>query len=297
MTQTLDDLLLHPKLRYLLDDFLRSPSQGLMISGPAGSGKKYLAKYLSSYLLGVEIDKLTNHPFYIVISRPADKQEISIDTIREIIHRLALKTPGLTQNAVTQVVVVEDAQYLSREAQNALLKSLEEPPYGTMFILTVPSALDILPTVASRLRHVIVPSLSIADAIDYFRSEKSQNDIVSAWTLSQGGAGLISALLDDSDHPLSEAVRAAKQFVAADTFQRLVFIDKLGNSRSDIGLFLEALGRVLAALQQQAIKRGKPRQSKVILRSRQLVNESLEALMTNTSVRLINLNLAVNLKL
>lgn len=76
--------------------------------------------------------------------------QIKIDQVRELCQMLALKP----YEARLRVVLIADAHRLNVAAGNALLKILEEPPDGTVLILTAPQTADVLPTIASRCRHL-----------------------------------------------------------------------------------------------------------------------------------------------
>jgi DNA polymerase III subunit delta' len=75
---------------------------------------------------------------------------IKIDQVRELCQLLALRP----YEARVRVVVIADAHRLNVAAGNALLKILEEPPEGTVLILTAPQTADVLPTIASRCRQL-----------------------------------------------------------------------------------------------------------------------------------------------
>lgn len=78
-----------------------------------------------------------------VISRLPDKSEITIDQIHELQKQLAFKTSAFS-------VVILEAQFLNISAQNALLKTLEEPPEGVIITLYVDHEDNLLPTIVSR---------------------------------------------------------------------------------------------------------------------------------------------------
>ena len=86
-----------------------------------------------------------NHPDVITVT-PNDKGVIAIDAIREAAARLGL----VAAEALTKVVVIERADLATPQAQNALLKTLEEPPGPTCFLLTATRLRALLPTVRSR---------------------------------------------------------------------------------------------------------------------------------------------------
>ena len=289
-------LLLHSKTNQQVADFLRQPSHALLITGQPGSGKEALARYLSARLAGVANDKLDEYPYFTVLAKPSDKQEISIDTVRQLIHSLSLK-PAISKGGQAQkLVFINGAHQLSEEAQNALLKAIEEPPPGTVLILSVPSDTDILPTISSRTQTINVAPIGLEAARKYFKERYAEREIDSAWSLSQGAVGLMSAILaDDQDHPLKKAVDSAKSILKMNRYERILFLDGLSSNKTELLNLLDALNRVLAALHQSAIKQDKGSQSRKLITSRKLTNAALEQLKKNTSVRLICLNLAVNL--
>jgi DNA polymerase-3 subunit delta' len=89
-----------------------------------------------------------NHPDVIRVD-PIGPM-IRIDQIRILIRTLSQKPYG----GGRRVVIIADAHTMNPEAGNALLKMLEEPPAGTVLILTAPQTSDLLPTIVSRCQHV-----------------------------------------------------------------------------------------------------------------------------------------------
>lgn len=90
-----------------------------------------------------------------------------------------------------RVIVINDAQTMNSEAANALLKLLEEPPRGTIFILTATEANDLLPTIVSRCQKISfqpLPATQIADYLVLQRKMKPQHALVLS-TLSCGSLG------------------------------------------------------------------------------------------------------------
>lgn len=126
---------------------------------------------------------------------PDEKASIKIDVIREVLSRTGFRP----FEGRKRVVLIREADTLEPASQNSLLKSLEEPPPGTMFILTtaVPGAL--LPTVRSRcmrLRFGRLTSAEIAAALtrDHGYSEADARQTA---PIADGSIGQALALVDN----------------------------------------------------------------------------------------------------
>jgi DNA polymerase-3 subunit delta' len=89
------------------------------------------------------------HPDILQVSLSEKKKAISISQIREIGLLLTAKP----NEARKRMVLIEDADKMNVQAQNALLKMLEEPPKNTFFILTATHTPPFLPTILSRCRQ------------------------------------------------------------------------------------------------------------------------------------------------
>ena len=83
---------------------------------------------------------------------------IKIDEVRDLITR-ASWSPAVGNY---RVVVIEDADRLTESAANALLKVIEEPGLRTVWLLCAPSATDVLPTIRSRTRSLVLRTPSVA---------------------------------------------------------------------------------------------------------------------------------------
>ncbi len=83
---------------------------------------------------------------------------IKIDEVRDLITRSSW-TPSVAQY---RVVIIEDADRLTESAANALLKAIEEPGLRTVWLLCAPTLTDVLPTIRSRTRNLILRTPSVA---------------------------------------------------------------------------------------------------------------------------------------
>jgi len=138
-----------------------------LLTGPPGSGRSNLAFAFASALLssaGPDGDPTTQaqveartHPDLAVLS--TERVIITIDEVRELV-RSAQYAPAVGRY---RVMVIEDADRMTERTSNLLLKSLEEPPERTVWVLCAPSDVDLLPTIRSRVRTVRLKVPAVAD--------------------------------------------------------------------------------------------------------------------------------------
>ena len=79
-----------------------------------------------------------------------EKLSIGVDEVRDLVRRSALAPVGRRW----QILIVEDADRLTEQACNALLKAIEEPTARTVWMLCAPTVEDVLPTIRSRCRQL-----------------------------------------------------------------------------------------------------------------------------------------------
>jgi len=237
------NLVLHPATEKQLNDFVQQPSHALILIGSEGIGKLSIAEGLAQQLL--QTDKpLAEQPYSYIVT-PDEKGTISIEAVRELEQKLKLKVPSPT--TPNRLIVIENSQALGTEAQNALLKTLEEPPAGTVLILTAPSSQDLLPTIISRTQQIAVKRPATSDLIAYFEQDYADKEVASTIAMTGGLPGLTQALLTDSEHPLKLAVIKARELLSQTTYERLLYVDELTKDRKlagDIFFILQQMAHV-----------------------------------------------------
>lgn len=143
-----------------------------LLTGPPGSGRSNAASAFASALLCEKagcgeckscrmVDSRT-HPDVSVLA--TEKVIISIEEIRNLVS--ASHFGGSISKY--QIMIIEDADRMSERSSNVLLKALEEPPAGTIWLLCAPSEADMLPTIRSRVRRVALKqpsSQTVADLL------------------------------------------------------------------------------------------------------------------------------------
>lgn len=122
-----------------------------LISGPAGSGKEWLAQSLAARILGTPDGTQTSHPDFHAVEPESKSRRIIIEQIRDLERALQMK-PLLGK---LKIALVRDADRLQPQAANAFLKTLEEPPPGVHILLTTSLREAVLPTILSRC--IVIP--------------------------------------------------------------------------------------------------------------------------------------------
>ncbi len=293
MNDVFGSLILHETTRGQLERFIQNPAHAVLLAGPDGIGKTTIAEALMGALLDAEGEKLAAHP-HISRIRP-DGASISIEAIRELQKFLQLKTIGA--RPLRRAVLIEHAQALTTEAQNAYLKLLEEPPADTLLILTVNSPRALLPTILSRAQTITIHTPSEAQ-LQALLSASEKDDLTKrqAYFLSGGLPGLLSALLQgDEAHPLLAGVATAKELLQKAPFERLTLVDGLSKQKEAAYAVLEALERIAHAGLNGSAAKGDTGRLKQWHRIRKNTLQAREALDRSANIKLTLSNLFLQL--
>lgn len=248
--------IIHPKTQVEIDNVLGSAPHALGLIGPIGAGKATIANFVASKLLGIDIKKFANHPNTLIIE--PENNSIAIDKIRSINQFLRLKTVGKTE--IRRIVIIRDAELLRHEAQNALLKLLEEPPTDTVILLTCTNDNSLLPTIYSRIQKIFITRPSKSQIEEFLLNHDiPAKDHSRLLALSDGQIGTLSSLINKSDdHPIIINTETAKKILSSSIFERLAMVDKLAKDKSELSGMLEALERVGRAALYHQVNVGAP---------------------------------------
>ncbi len=124
----------------------QSFSPSLLIVGGDEEGRAAKAEEI----IGKKLSLLSQNPDFLLVSAEGD---MGIEAVKNLQRFLVLKPFGAGQ----KIVFVKEAQNLTREAQNSLLKTLEEPPNRSLIILTAPDPALLLTTIVSRCTLIELP--------------------------------------------------------------------------------------------------------------------------------------------
>jgi len=231
-------------------DILQSIASGRMphawlLAGPRGRGKAAFARRFATFILDGGVDRAANgsrdfatafsgtaahliaagsHPDLIILEREptagkSDREpkagaalarNIRVDQVRNVIAKLHVHP----SQGDWRVVIVDSVDDMERSAANAILKSLEEPPRGTVFLLVSHSPDRLLPTIRSRCRQIRFPALTRAEVIEWLdmrlpdTDERTRNLLT---RFGEGAPGQMLELAEGQGIELAELVLATHQ--------------------------------------------------------------------------------------
>ena len=204
-----------------------------LFSGPRGTGKTSTARILAKALNCTELGQdgepcgqcqscidIANNTSYDLIELDAASNN-KVDDVRDLISRVAMGSPGKAK-----VYVLDEVHMLTTGAENALLKTLEEPPDHVVFVLCTTEPHKVVPTIRSRTQHLEFNLIDGDVLADHAR-----------WVVQQAGLELEEGAIDHAVHRGAGSARdtlsALDQIVAAGgAAERLDAVDAI----------LEALG-------------------------------------------------------
>lgn len=152
-------------------------SHSYLFVGTQGIGKKMIATEFAKMILCLEDNKYCNHcksciefdtnnnPDFVLIS--PDGNNIKIEQIRDIQKRIQEK-PIISEK---KVYIIDNADLMTTEAQNCLLKTLEEPPEFAVIILIGSNSNTFLPTIKSRCTIMNFNKISDEEMTKYLREK------------------------------------------------------------------------------------------------------------------------------
>jgi DNA polymerase-3 subunit delta' len=228
-------------------------SHAYVIEGPVGSGRHTLAVSIACALSPMAARKIRdgNCPDVSVISHEENRKTIGIETIRSLKESASLAANELD----IKVFIIEDADTMTTQAQNAFLKLLEEPPRDTYMLLLCGSSQGLLPTVLSRAPLIRMQIFS-DDELDRYLSandkkaaELSKKDADAYYFAIRSAAGCIGAAKkrlsprsSSGDIELYDKTRRyITLFSTFDKAEFYIFSNTLAAKREELADFFEVL--------------------------------------------------------
>lgn len=225
-----------------------------LLAGPNSIGKSTVAKKLAGILqcendfchkcsTCIQVEK--GHHFD-TIELNNDGESIKIEDVRKIIEHL-----NMTRQARYKILLIQELERMTVEAANSFLKTLEEPPERTVFIMTTNNIRQILPTVISRVRVVKFNSVSSTYLVAKLKElyPKSDSETVGKVSLFSMGKTGKAVHLMESPETLANYLKIynnIQNFLERKNItDRFLYIEDLISDEPQIEIFFEILTHVL----------------------------------------------------
>lgn len=313
----------------------------LLIVGPAGSGKKTLAEEISAALNCENKDsgdfplpcyccntcrriRDGNYTDISYLRKDKERATIGVEDVRNFRSDMFLSST----ESKYKIYVIEDADKLTQNAQNALLTVLEEPPKNVIIMLLASSPDNILTTIKSRAQSIFMSRFD-RDTLKKYILQKSER----ARSLDRNSPELLDGIIISSDGRIGRALsllsdkeameNSSERAIVSDIISALKpsaqyselysAISALPTGRQDFTSSLEILLSAIRDLQlikynpgislifytsyDEALKYSKELNAKRLISIYELIKEALRDTARNVSISAITSNLAAKIKL
>lgn len=243
------DILGHEQIKEHFQKAIESHkvSHAYILTGEAGMGRKSLARAFALTLL-CEKGKSEpcmechackqvlsgNHPdlIYVTHEKPAS---IGVDDIREQINDTVAVRP---YSSYYKVYIVDEAEKMTQQAQNALLKTIEEPPSYAIIILLTTNQEAFLPTILSRCVQLKLKPLKDFVVKSYLTESmkipETDADVYAAFARGNLGKAITIASSEDFKEMHKEMLHLLKHIKDMDISELIDYIQKLKDDHMDI---------------------------------------------------------------
>lgn len=268
----------------------------ILIEGDKGTGRHTLARFLSEAAVcggenppcgvchGCHLAQTGAHPD-ISFTAPEDgKKSITVAQIRALRNEAYIK-PHMARR---RVFVIDKADSMNEQAQNALLKVLEEPPGDIIFILTAESAAALLDTIISRCTVLSLVPPEMPEAEKYLKNSSDYTDgqIKSALESTGGNIGAALEILGGGGTAAQTAAkRFAELLISGDEAQMLKITVQFEKSRVLADEFFKELKLATAAEIKKRLHSASS--AKALARFYDRLSEYENALQTNVNLSLL----------
>ena len=281
---------------------------GWIFAGIKGLGKGAFARAAARELIAeVAANQTPNehHPDIIVLDHlPANDEEekkraegkpyqvkrnITVDQIRRMQQRLTTR-PTLGQR---RAVIIDPADDMEKGAVNALLKSLEEPPVGTYFLLVAHRPGRLLATVRSRCLTLHFAPLSDAEVDEVLRRDAPEADAAARAAAISAARGSPGAALDFTGHGLGKLQALMQRLVRegdSDLALRGALAEEIG-ARPDRERIQAALDLARATLAAEVAGAPRAQQQLIVAAHAELARRSAQAPTYNFDSQLLALEI------
>lgn len=234
-----ENIIGHERNKRLLEKHvvLDNISHAYLFSGPKGVGKQTLAREFAKQVL--KVNKLESSPDFKYISKREDKKDIIIEQIRKELIEDVYQLPV---SGNKKVYIIDDAECLNIASQNALLKTLEEPPKYVVIILISSNISAFLTTVVSRVNIVKFKGIETDILKQYLQEHYQQTLSENLLKYVDGSIGQAIQIINNRLFEKFEQVDTLYGYIAKkDTIQALLLVNTVKLNEYDLLDYLEFL--------------------------------------------------------
>ncbi|HMT18706.1 MAG TPA: hypothetical protein PKD20_03815 [Candidatus Saccharibacteria bacterium] len=207
--------MINKKTKHILDGYIKRPTSTLLIIGDSHDGSEECIDYL---LQGLLEDSLKNQRIELL---PEEGKQIGVEAVRVFKQSLQTKMQAGSK-PISRIAIVKKLHTATTEAQNALLKLLEEPVARTAILLQADTKEVLLDTIVSRCQTVSILPLSEQQVLELAHIYgKNSEDARRAYLLAGGASHLTELILKDQAEELTARLDSAKMFLKQTSFDRL----------------------------------------------------------------------------
>lgn len=279
--------LLNPRTKIKVDAFVNNPSHALLISGPEGIGKARIADYIAQATL--DTPDISTYP-YLHRIEPIDTK-LGIEQIRALQSLVKLKIPS--NKKISRILIIESADIMGDEAQNTLLKTLEEPPADTIIILLATDTNNLLETVKSRAVAIEAQTPTKEQLLDYFTAEGfDQAQVERAMLLGSNRPRIVREILEENESEFEKSIAEAKNILSGSEFDRLIKINELAKDKQQSLEIIDSLILIARLAMKSAGKQEQTKRWHKILKNADKAKQRIEK---NGNTKIILTDLFLNL--
>lgn len=226
-----------------------------LISGPLGSGKSTLATEIAAAVNCIGGDSLPcgacnncrriyagNHPDVKILAKRSDKATLGVEAVKDFREDMFLSST----ESEHKIYIIDDAECMTVEAQNALLKVLEEPPKSVIIILLANECDRILTTIKSRAQYIAMTRFGEKEL-----SEILTRDSIDAKIMLRDDEARFKGIIMSSDGRLGLAKKLLERKASAENEEERAEILKIIKSARQKSSFEEIYSAVMQLPQKR----------------------------------------------
>lgn len=238
----------------------------ILLDGPQGCGKTLFARLIACAALcsrekearpcgqcrACRLILTDAHPDVALFSPDDPGKPYAVSALREMI----LSCYVLPNDGDKKVYILRDIHQMSEQAQNTLLKIIEEPPPHVMFLLTCQNRAQVLPTILSRVVPIMITTCTVQECAQALQSRLPQlgpQECFQAARLADGNIGRALQILQDEtlSKVYHTAQKAAQLICFGDEFELLCLLRPVTKKKEDFLALLTSLEELFVEVVKQ----------------------------------------------